>query len=395
MAEPKCGWKRVKLGEVATNSTVATKDWAKDGFERYIIGKHIPEDGSPIRTSNPVGDAEFGSRIRTIFRVGDIICTTRGPKLKIAVPEFDGLSAHTNFILRTKNEQLLLQGLLEAVVRSDGFQDHLRKHFRGSTNLFVNWSDAAQYEFALPPPEMQGRIVALLSAKVGADAALERAVSECDRLPDVVLSDFLVSLFGTDRPQRFEARRAPKGVHLRKAGDVLRARQGLQISQRDRFKAPGPSLHPYITTQYLLHGGDVEHVPASSSRVLCVENDVLVVRTGMTNGQVFTGLRGVFHNNFFAVDYDPKVLDRDFLVAYLRHPHVRSLMQSLSGATNIPDLNHGDFYSMPLPVPPIAQQVQLVARYAQAHAAATALKSRLAESRSLTRTALRHTLEGA
>jgi type I restriction enzyme, S subunit len=164
MAELRTEWRLVKLGDVAINWTLATKDPVTDGFTRYVIGKHIPSEGRRITTWNSVGDAEFGSRIRTIFRSGDVICTTRGPYLKVAVPDFDGLSAHTNFILRTRDPEVLLQTFLEAVVRSDGFQDHLRRHFRGSTNLFVNWSDAAAYEFPLPSFSEQKPIASALLA---------------------------------------------------------------------------------------------------------------------------------------------------------------------------------------------------------------------------------------
>lgn len=103
MAERKKSWQRVKLGDVVTDSTAATKDYEADGFSRYIIGKHIPEDGR-ISEWSPVGDGDFGSRIRTIVRAGDVICTTRGPKLRVAVATFDCLSAHTNFILRPLDE---------------------------------------------------------------------------------------------------------------------------------------------------------------------------------------------------------------------------------------------------------------------------------------------------
>lgn len=182
MGELKPGWKRVKLGQVAINSTAATKDHEADGFTRYIIGKHIPEDGERIISWNSVGDAEFGSRIRTMVRTGDVICTTRGPKLKVAVAEFDCLSAHTNFILRPKDPTMFLPGILEAIVRSEGFQDHLRKHFRGSTNLFVNWSDAAEYEFALPPLAEQRRTVALLGSVRTALDAMDEAINRNEEL---------------------------------------------------------------------------------------------------------------------------------------------------------------------------------------------------------------------
>jgi type I restriction enzyme S subunit len=172
---------RVKFGDVAINSTTVSADPEAEGFDRYIIGKHIPEDADRIETWGPVGDSDFGPRIRTIFQPGDVICTTRGPKLKVARVDFKGLGAHTNFYLRTADPEVLLQPYLEAVVRSNGFQQHLVNNFRGSVNLFVNWSDAAKYEFALPPLEEQRRIAELLQAMELAVRKIDksrRAVSE-------------------------------------------------------------------------------------------------------------------------------------------------------------------------------------------------------------------------
>lgn len=158
------GWTTVALGDVAINSTAATQTPEEDGFTRYIIGQHIPGDGGRITTWGDVGDGEFGSRIRTIIRPGDIVCTTRGPKIRVAVATFDCLSAHTNFVLRTSDAGVMLQEYLQALACSDGFQEHLRRNFRGSTNLFVNWSDAAKFQFALPPIEEQRRIAGALQA---------------------------------------------------------------------------------------------------------------------------------------------------------------------------------------------------------------------------------------
>lgn len=103
----------------------------------------------------------------------------------------------------------------------------------------------------------------------------------------------------------------------------------------------------------------------------------------MTNGDIFTGYSGVFHNNFFAIDYDSKLLDRNFLVAYLKHPNVRHLMRTWSGATNIPDLNHGDFYAIPFPVPPIAEQQTLAQDLALIESSLTQLRKRLESTRHL------------
>jgi len=158
------GWSHIRFGDVVLNSTAVSRDPSGEGFTRYIIGKHINENQPKVESWGDVGDPDFGPRIRTIFLPGDIICTTRGPKLKVATVDFRGLGAHTNFVLRTRDPEVLLQAYLEAIVRSASFQQHLAKHFRGSVNLFVNWSDAALYEFDLPPLAEQQRIASGVSS---------------------------------------------------------------------------------------------------------------------------------------------------------------------------------------------------------------------------------------
>lgn len=199
MTELSSGWRRVKFGDVAINSTVVSVNPESEGFDRYILGKHIPEHSDRVETWGPVGDSDFGPRIRTIFQPDDVICTTRGPKLKVARVDFKGLGAHTNFYLRTADAIVLLQPILEAVVRSNGFQQHLVNNFRGSVNLFVNWSDAAKYEFALPPLEEQRRIAKVLQAAQKYESRLEAAA-------DQARTTWLSALNNLCRDRRLEPR---------------------------------------------------------------------------------------------------------------------------------------------------------------------------------------------
>src|SRR5438094_4314246 len=87
-AAAKKGARRVRLGDVAVNSTDVSIATEAEGYERYIIGKHIPADSHRVNSWNQVGDGEFGPRIRTIFRPGDVICTTRGPNLRVVTVDF-------------------------------------------------------------------------------------------------------------------------------------------------------------------------------------------------------------------------------------------------------------------------------------------------------------------
>ena len=180
------GWTRVKLGDVAVNSTAVSSDPVEDGYERYVLGKDIP-DGGTIETWGEVGDGHFGSRIRTRIEAGDVICTTRGPNLRVARATFRALGAHTNFVLRTANENVMLQDFLALIAESAGFQDHLVRNFRGSVNLFVNWSDAARYEFALPPIDEQQGVVEILKSSDDVGQAERRALEASITVVDALL----------------------------------------------------------------------------------------------------------------------------------------------------------------------------------------------------------------
>lgn len=138
--------------------------------------------------------------------------------------------------------------------------------------------------------------------------------------------------------------------------DICTVRQGLQISISDRQLEPGSSRLPYITIAHLNNPDKpVEYIENPKQSVVCREDDILMTRTGNT-GIVVTGVSGVFHNNFFLVDYDRSRIDKNFLVNYLRLDDIQNEIITRAGTSTIPDLNHKDFYGIPIPVPPLAEQ---------------------------------------
>ncbi len=70
-----------------------------------------------------------------------------------------------------------------------------------------------------------------------------------------------------------------------------------------------------------------------------------MTRTGNT-GVVVSGVEGVFHNNFFKINYDKGIIDKDFLVYYLNMKRTQNIILTKAGTSTIPDLNHNDFYSI-------------------------------------------------
>lgn len=138
--------------------------------------------------------------------------------------------------------------------------------------------------------------------------------------------------------------------------DVMTVRQGLQIAISKRLKVPTANAKEYITIQSInKQDQEREYVEPTSSRVICTKDDVLMTRTGNT-GIVVTDVEGVFHNNFFLMDFDKTQIEKKFLVNYLRSKRVQHLILTKAGASTIPDLNHKDFYSIEFPLAPLPEQ---------------------------------------
>lgn len=151
----------------------------------------------------------------------------------------------------------------------------------------------------------------------------------------------------------------PNGWQAVKLGDICKVNQGLQIPISERHRESGGKRKLYITTQYLNGKSDAEYIEDFSDGVTCFENDILMTRTG-NSGMVITGVEGVFHNNFFKIKPN-KNINGKLLVYNLRSPLIQYKLLKLAGASTIPDLNHGDFYSIDILLPPLPEQAQIAA----------------------------------
>ena len=140
---------------------------------------------------------------------------------------------------------------------------------------------------------------------------------------------------------------------------ISNLQQGLQIAIDKRLEEPSKDALEYITTKSIHNPNNPKHyVTKPKENVICDYQDVLLGRTGNT-GEVVTNVMGVFHNNFFKIVYDRKRVERDFLVNYLETQGIQKLIMLSAGVTTIPDLNHGDFLSLPFVLPPLSEQKEI------------------------------------
>ncbi|MFF7574873.1 restriction endonuclease subunit S [Streptomyces sp. NPDC008061] len=163
----KSTWKHVTLGDVAAASKEKVEPESGD-VERFVAGEHMGTDDLKIHRWGEVGDGYLGPAFHRRFRPGQVLYGSRRTYLrKVAVADFDGVTANTTFVVETKDPALLLQELLPFIMTSEPFHAFAIQESRGSVNPYVNWSDIERYEFDLPPVDEQKRLGDLLWAIEG------------------------------------------------------------------------------------------------------------------------------------------------------------------------------------------------------------------------------------
>lgn len=168
--------------------------------------------------------------------------------------------------------------------------------------------------------------------------------------PDVKLKESGIDWLG----------KIPPHWEVSRMKNICKVRQGLQISISERIRTKTKNSLPYITIKAINNPDNTtEYIEFPAANVVCKTDDILVARTGAT-GEIITGIEGVFHNNFFLVDYVRSIIDKDFLVYYLKSRLIKEYLLLIAGTTTIPDLNHNDFYCTPFFLFSKSEQIGIV-----------------------------------
>lgn len=215
-------------------------------------------------------------------------------------------------------------------------------------------SQYQEQEVATPPIKEQNKIAEILSSVNEEIKKVDKEIKKTEELKRGLMDKLLTKGIGHKKFKKVKIGNIPEKWSFLRMKDVCTVRQGLQIAILKRFKDIGENRYKYITLKNIKEG-TYEYIESPKESVICKEDDVLMTRTGNT-GVVVTGVEGVFHNNFFLVDYNRNIIDKVFLVYYLRSKKIQDIILDRAGTTTIPDLNHGDFYSIPFIMPPKVEQ---------------------------------------
>lgn len=181
-------WSLTTFGDVAIQQKESV-DRENTDITRYVKGEHMYSEDLHLREWGELEDEYLGPAFIRKFEEGDILYGSRRTYLrKVCIAPFEGITANTTFVIKA-NEDLIDKRLLPFVMLSEGFSEHSIRNSKGSVNPYVNWKDIANYEFLLPPKEMQAQLTELLWA---ADSALEEVCcvkQKVDLLIEAIFKD--------------------------------------------------------------------------------------------------------------------------------------------------------------------------------------------------------------
>jgi len=264
----KPGWTRVAFGDVVRQSKDRVEP-ATSGLKRYVAGDHMDTDDLRIRRWGEIGDGYLGPAFHMRFRPGQVLYGSRRTYLrKVAVADFEGITANTTFVLDSKDPSVLLPDLLPFIMQSESFHKHSIAQSKGSVNPYVNFSDLAAYEFALPPLEEQRRIASALIWSAAAISAFRQLSISTDNLRRALL----ISTF--DRLMSDST--VPK-VAVGCTGEVLMGRQ------RAPQHEDGPAMRPYLRVANVFDGyiditdlKEMNFSPSEYRRYRLADGDILL-----------------------------------------------------------------------------------------------------------------------
>jgi type I restriction enzyme M protein len=367
-------WKRMRFGDVVKQIKEQVNPEA-DGVERYVAGEHMDTENVHIRKWGAVGDGYLGPAFIRGFRKGQVLYGSRRTYLKkVAVAEWDGVTANTTFVIEAVAGKLL-QELLPWLMLSERFTKHSVQESKGSTNPYINFADIAKFEFDLPPLDQQRRIAEILWAvdeliQAFYESAQAAAVARRTKMQDA-----------------FSKAEYPK-VTIRDSGDVQLGRQRAPKYQSGAF------TRPYLRVANVFDGfidySDVLEMDFDERafRTYCLSKGDILLNEGQSRELVgrcaiYDGKLSecCFQNTLIRYRAGQKVLT-EYAFAFFQHCFQTGVFATISSqTTSIAHLGADRFAMLPIPIPPKREQLRIAAEYAEIRNAELAIAEHLSRIR--------------
>lgn len=162
-----------------------------------------------------------------------------------------------------------------------------------------------------------------------------------------------------------------------RAGQVFSTRQGVQIPRSEQLTEPTEGFTRYLYISDFKHAESLKFVQDRFPEKLVSKNDLVMANTG-SPGAVFRGVPGILSNNLFKISIASTRFDQSFVFYYFKSPLFLLRIKMKGGAQQ--HLGHEAFGSHLIPIPPLAEQQEIVRRVEKLFAFADQIEARLKQA---------------
>jgi type I restriction enzyme S subunit len=296
----------------------------------------------------------------TYFADGDVLLAKITPcfengKIGIAHNLKNGIGFGSSEFIVFRSRGQILPDYLYYVLSSDNFRNQGIKLMSGAVgHKRVPKEYVDDYEVFLPSLTEQKRAVRII------DEAFEK-LQEVKKDTENNIQNSL-DLFESYSRVAFDN---PGNWTDKTLGEVCNLYQGIAINAKTRHALVEKSDLPLLRIKDLKHNTVEQYIDPNNfpKNALVNERDLIYTRTGQI-GLVFTGKRGVLHNNSFKI-VPNNTLSREYLFYWLQNPTFKSKIVSLASRAAQPDITHTLFKQQPISIPSLPEQKSIVKKLDQ------------------------------
>ena len=358
-------WKKVKLSDVVEEYSVRIENPSQSEYDFYIGSDCIGQYDFRIHKRS---DASTITSTQKGFKTGDYLLVRRslyGSDFRERAPraDFDGVCSADILTIREKKD-IIADGFLIYVLYQKSLWDFIVSNSNGGLTRRIKWKQLADYEFALPPYDVQVRI----SEKLWSAYRLKESYKKLLVATDEMVKSQFIEMFGNPLSdvQKYGLKKLGECCEL----NPRRPRLNLEDSDMVSF-VPMPSVSE---NGHLVDVADEEYGKVKKGFTYFENNDVLFAKITpcMENGkgtiaQDLTNGIGMGSTEFHVLRPINNISNAYWLLALTRMPIFRErASKNMSGTGGQKRVGAAFLENFLVGLPPIGEQQAFEAIYKQA-----------------------------
>ena len=333
-------------------------------LEFYIGGEHMESSELEISNRGLLKEnlGKLGFKFHFAFQERDVLFMARNPHLrKAGMVMFSGLCSDATYVLRSKDENIISQEFLAIQLQTDHFWDYCERTKVGSVNFANNWSSIANYDFDLPPINIQKEVASKVWSAYRVKQSYRKLLNAID---DMVKSQF-IEMFGNQNTNDKQWTESLVKDEFKLSMGKTPARSNpecwengthrwISISDMATYTRYTGDTGEYIT-DYAITDSGIKAVPKGT---IIMSFKLSIGRTAITSEDIYTN-----EAIMAFADFDEKKFDIDFLHFLIANKNwLLGAKQAVKGKT----LNKESIGNAKIIIPPIEMQEEFASIYNQA-----------------------------